>query len=262
MIYKIDDIDITAYGATPIVRSGGLAVEGIFDLPKRRGDVEHNWGTSIEPLVDAADIEIDGRTITLSVAIRGYGAELQNRIKNFTDACLSCKWFSTSYDTFEVICRDNIEVRDTLNLTLITVQFWQEIFYLKPLTKTPSHSGKYRIGGFGLQDNFGIVVAERSGESSVAKRIEVPTTEFYQNAQYRENRPLTFACTMLGDSTADLYDKMCQFQALLYKSGLRTLHCLSGNETHAFNVYMKDGFAARTHSDNALTFTLNLIEEK
>ena len=52
MSYKLDDIDISSYDAFPYVgqtkdSKDCIAISGVFDLPKRKGTTEYNWGTSI-----------------------------------------------------------------------------------------------------------------------------------------------------------------------------------------------------------------------
>ena len=41
MIYKFDTIDVTAYGVLPLRGDGGVAVSGLFDFPKRKGEYPH-----------------------------------------------------------------------------------------------------------------------------------------------------------------------------------------------------------------------------
>ena len=47
MIYKFDTIDVTAYGVLPMRGDGGVAVSGLFDFPKRKGEIERNWGDGV-----------------------------------------------------------------------------------------------------------------------------------------------------------------------------------------------------------------------
>lgn len=79
MSYKLDDIDISSYDAFPYVgqTKDCIAISGVFDLPKRKGITEYNWGTGIEPFVDAEDIELDGRTLLLSLVVRSENVKSQ-----------------------------------------------------------------------------------------------------------------------------------------------------------------------------------------
>ena len=40
---------------------------GMLDMPKRKGLISRDWGTSIEPFLDAADIEFEGRNLELKL---------------------------------------------------------------------------------------------------------------------------------------------------------------------------------------------------
>lgn len=55
MIYKFDTIDVIAYGVLPLRGDGGVAVSGLFDFPKRKGEIERNWG-------DGWNLILTGRT--------------------------------------------------------------------------------------------------------------------------------------------------------------------------------------------------------
>ena len=84
MIYKIDSTPLSDFGAIPSPDSGHFALSGMLDLPRRIGSTEYDWGTSIEPFVDAEDIELDGRTLTLNVAIK------KAQLQAFKEACVAC----------------------------------------------------------------------------------------------------------------------------------------------------------------------------
>ena len=73
MIYKFDTIDVTAYGVLPMRGDGGVAVSGLFDFPKRKGEIERNWGDGVEPYLDGKDLEYDGRTIGLKFVMAAIG---------------------------------------------------------------------------------------------------------------------------------------------------------------------------------------------
>lgn len=46
MSYKLDNIDISSYDTFPYVgqTKDCIAISGVFDLPKRKGITEYNWG--------------------------------------------------------------------------------------------------------------------------------------------------------------------------------------------------------------------------
>jgi hypothetical protein len=69
MIYKLNNVPISSYGAYPVLSSEKLALSGIFDCPKRKSPTERNWGTSIEPWVDEQDIILEGIEMSMDIAI-------------------------------------------------------------------------------------------------------------------------------------------------------------------------------------------------
>ena len=69
MIYKLNNVPISSYGAYPVLSSEKLALSGIFDCPKRKSPTERNWGTSIEPWVDEQDIILEGIELSMDIAI-------------------------------------------------------------------------------------------------------------------------------------------------------------------------------------------------
>jgi len=246
MIYKLNNISISSFDATPSPENGHLALSGILDLPKRIGATEYNWGTSIEPFVDAEDIELDGRTLTLNVAIRKIDLDA------FKSACVACRELSFDYDTFQVIQKDEIKVDIVGDYCRVSVPFWQNKVVLPEITIIPSETGGYRIDNFNLTKDFGIHVSQSGNILNTASRIDVQTTEFYERTNFRGLRKIDLSCSIVGNSFADVYDKINQFNSLLISPGIHTLK-LRNNE---YNVYFKDGLTANIIAENIINFTL------
>ena len=246
MNYKIDNIPITAFGALPSKGNQHFALVGMLDLPKRIGETLHDWGTSIEPFVSEEDIELDGRTLTLHVAMKS------DRIDAFKAACLACKTLSYEYDSFDVVCRDTIIANPVGEYHIVIVRFWQNDFSLQPITIIPSLSGVHRLDNFDFQRDFGIYIARSSNLSNTASRIEVDTTEFYTRTNYRGLHDITLNCAMRGSSFADLHRKMQQFHSVLMQPGIRTLTL--GNKS--LDVYFKHGITVNVISEQIASFIL------
>lgn len=261
MTYRLDNIPISEYGALPSPRNANeaLAVTGAFSLPKRIGQTERNWGTSIEPYVEKDDIEIDGRTLTFSVLIQADERLLKEKVEKYVNACVACRKLSTDFDDFKVFCREKIEVQEHGTFALVVARFKQPDFVLKPLVKTPSYTGAWQLEEYDLRKDFGIIIAEKSSLESIAKRIESPTTEFYTQTEFRELSTVRINCSMIGSSVADLYDKITQFQALLYKPETRLLKLPYSGQIYFATVYFKDGFSAQIIHENVIKFTLNAV---
>jgi hypothetical protein len=249
MTYKLDNIPLSSFEAMPGRGSQYFALEGMLDLPKRIGNTERDWGTSIEPFVQVEDIQIDGRTLTLNVIVK------HSKVENIKSAGVACKILSFDYDSFNVVCRDEIEVTPTGIYDFVKIRFWQNDFSLKPVTIIPSASGAYLLDNFNLNKDFGIYIAQSNDLANTAKRIDAGTTEFYIRTGYRDTREITLNCSMSGNNFENLYKKMNQFQSVLMQSGLRTLTV--GN--NKFNIYFKDGITVNTVHENMLSFTLKAI---
>lgn len=255
MSYKLDDIDISSYDAFPYVgqTKDCIAISGVFDLPKRKGITEYNWGTGIEPFVDAEDIELDGRILLLSLVVRSENVKSQ--LDKLKKACISCRRLSTGFGSFNVICKDEISVEEyvTLNMAIVQVKFWQQSYIPTEIDINPSGGNNYVMDGYSLSADFGIYVSSRSGVEAIGKRIEIGTTLPYMQNKYREPTTLTLKCTMLGDSLQRLYSSMSQFSALCISPGLRNL-ILKGNER--MKIYFKDGITVIARTEHILEFDL------
>lgn len=160
MSYKLDDIDISSYDAFPYVgqTKDCIAISGVFDLPKRKGTTEYNWGTSIEPFVDAEDIELDGRTLVLSLVVRSENVKSQ--LDKLKKACISCRRLSIGFGSFNVICKDEISVEEyvSLNMAIVQVKFWQQSYIPAEIGINPSGGNNYVMDGYSLNADFGIYV--------------------------------------------------------------------------------------------------------
>ncbi|SFL00216.1 hypothetical protein SAMN05216357_11098 [Porphyromonadaceae bacterium KH3CP3RA] len=246
MIYKIDGTPLSSFGAIPSPNSGYFALSGMLDLPKRIGSTEYDWGTEIEPFVDAEDIELDGRTLTLNLAIR------KAQLQVFKEACIACTELSYDYDTFQVVQKDEIKVNEIGDYCHVSVPFWQNNFDLKLVNITPSGTGDYMIDNYDLAKDFGIYVAESSNLINTAKRIDVQTTEFYERTNYRGSRTIDLSCSMKGINFTDIYNKMTQFQSVLMAPELRTLKL----RNNSLSVYFKDGIKVDVLANIIAKFTL------
>ena len=240
MNYKLDNILLSSFDAMSGRGNQFFSLEGMLDLPKRTGNTEYNWGTSIEPFVQKEDIQLDGRTLTF------YAIVKHNKTDAFKSACVACKTLSFDYDSFDVVCKDEVEVTEIGIYDTVKAKFWQNDYVLKPINTTPTASGTYRIDNFNLNKDFSIYIARRDNFSNTAKRIEVSTTEFYIQTKYRGTREITLNCSMIGISFADVYNKMYQFQSVLMQPGTRKLF-VGNNE---FNLYFKDGITVNIVKEN------------
>lgn len=258
MNYKLDGRNIFIFGVYPKVdyNQECIALGGVFDLPKRKGATEYNWGNSVEPFVDKEDIELEGRTLTLKVCMKGKSpADYLSKLDAYKAACIVCRKLWTEFGEFDVVVKDAIEVEEyaSCNMAIITTKFWHENVLLPELTTNPSGYGNELLDNYCLSRDFGIYIASRKADKNVAKRIEINTTLPYTRTQYREALSVTFHCSMIGNDLRSLYTKMMQFQALCVRPGVHVL-TLPGNDDST--LYFKDGITVKARLDTLLTFDL------
>ncbi len=104
-MYKINNIALDDFGIIPGRVSGeGIAIKGMFDLPKRIGDTYKDWddSQSVEPYVDADELFFAGRTILFAGIILGTKTEVENKLTIFKTAITSFTdvvRFETPYGT-------------------------------------------------------------------------------------------------------------------------------------------------------------------
>lgn len=248
MNYKLDNIPLSSLGAIPSRGNQFFALEGMLDLPKRIGTTEYNWGTSIEPFVDAEDIELDGRTLVLHVLVRRINLDA------FKSACVACTELSFDYDAFQVVQKDEIKVEEIGVYCKVEIPFWQDKVDIKPITVSQSGVGNYRIDGYDLVKDFGTYIGKSGDIHNTAGRIDVQTTELYTKTKYRGAWNIGLECSMLGNNFSDVYDKMSQLHAVLTGAGSHRLLI----RNNAFKVYFRDGLTASVVSDRLVKFILNI----
>lgn len=257
MNYKIDNVSLGEFGTHSTNASGEkIAISGIFNLPKRIGTTEYDWGTSIEPFVDASDIELEGRSLTLNVVIKGSTlSDLHIKLTAFKEACIACKKLWTEVGEFNVIQKDEIDVTEyAFNcLAIVKVPFWEDPYFPVNISISASGSGDYMLDSYNMVKDFGIFVSSFQDINTKPKRIDISTTLPYTTTSYRSYNDLSVQCKMVGTGIIDLYNKMSQFNALCISPGLHTLK-LPGNT--ARSVYFKDGTTVTCLSSRVLQFDL------
>lgn len=253
MIYKFDDIDIRTYGVQPLRGNGGYAVSGIFDFPKRKGEIERNWGDGIEPYLEEADLDFGERTIGLKLVMED-AADWEK----FRTAVVACRKFGTEIGDFDVLLAD--EVNTELlgdKMAKIDMKFRQDQVEFEALTLTGTGGTGIRVDDFHLARDFGVIVKSIKGDRNIPKRIEVSTTDTYKNTRYREQSSISLECMLGASDLKEAAGKMRQFHALWRQPGTRVLHLTDGRTR---SVFVKDGFSVTIEGDGVLKFNLKLEE--
>lgn len=107
-MWKINNILLSVYGIIPgQVEGEGIAVKGIFDLPKRMGITYKDWDdeNSVQPYVDADEIFLEGRDVIFQGILEGTKAETEYNIEYLKLAIGSFNSvvpFETPYGTYFV----------------------------------------------------------------------------------------------------------------------------------------------------------------
>lgn len=255
MSYKLNDVSIETYGAKPVFGNQKIALEGFFDMPQRIGATSKAWGTSIEHFTDSLDIELSGRNLILNVIISGE-LNLDTKINSFKTACMNCIKLSTNYADFNVKLVDGVKVIKYDTFALISATFYEnKVSIPTTFSIIKTTTGKCIIDGYGLQADFGMFVEKIEGIHDMPKRIDIKTSEFYDNSQYRESKELTMKviCSFQNQSTA--YSNVKQFHKLISDPGFRVLNYFG----YSFEVYFKDGFKCDFVTENVYKFTAKCV---
>lgn len=212
------------------------SLTGMLDMPKRKGLISRDWGTSIEPFVDLADIEFEGRNFEMKC----YG-EIPSVLFN------GLLTLATDWGTFSVYCQDEVK-EDNKQLTIpLFVPVW-----IQPTTTGAATGGTgFRINGFNLYKDFGIVISDVNDYRNTPKRIDVSTTDYYKNTGYRESGIMN----IIGAFNGDLVANTSKFYALMSSPGIKTL-TFPDNST--YQVYASNGCQIKEIFPNTATFQMTL----
>lgn len=257
MSYKFDGVDVTAWGVTPFTDEAGVALEGVFDLPKRTGETERNWGTEVEAYVGAGDIEVDGRKLTLKVLLKGADeADYARKLEDFRRACVELRRLSCEFGMFDVLVKDEVSVEELPGCAaVVCVPMWEQTVEIPELLVAGGGKSGVSLDSFGLERDFGVVVSDWRGSKGVGKRIEVQTTEPYLRTEFRDRGEVTLSCWMKGEDWQQVYVRMRQLQALCMRPGLRELVFPDGTVCRG---YVKDGMTVKPGFGCVLSFDLKI----
>jgi len=260
MSYKINDIDFSMFGITPIRGNEPVALTGFLDFPGREGTTERDWGTETEAFVSAADLEWKERKLTFTGLVEAASsAALLQSIADFSALCKNnLLTLQTTYGTFGVVLKDELTVTRLDDVTAtVKADFTEQNVVFPALVLAATGGAGYRLSGYNLQNDFGIYVEKSSGQLDTPSRIEVKTTADYLKTSYRKPKDITLKCAMLQQDILSLISKMGQFHSLLASEGLKAF---IDRDDQTYNVYAKDGFSTviKGLSEVVATFTLKL----
>lgn len=257
MSYSFDGVDVAAWGVTPFTDEGGVALEGVFDLPKRTGETERNWGTEVEAFVEAGDIVTDGRKLSLKVLLKGEDeADYAVKLKGFRQACVELRRLGCEFGCFDVLVKDEVCVEELSGCAAtVSVPMWEQDVVIPALTVNGSGKCGVSLDGYGLEQDFGVVVQNWKGEKDVGKRIEVQTTEPYRRTEFRDRGEAVLGCWMRAADWVEAYGRIRLLQALCLRPGLRELWFPDGTVCRG---YVKDGMTVKPGFGGVLSFDLKM----
>lgn len=231
----INNNPLSYWGLKQVRFENDLSIKGCFDMPKRKGTTERSWGTEIEAFTDAADIEFDGRTITIRALVTGSIKTVIDAFSTYLKS--NTLTLGTDFSSFSVIFKDDIKVNKiNANTATLEVNLWQETVLFGTPSGATGGAG-FKINGYNFKD-FGLTALKTSDYLNIPKRIDVNTTAFYVITTYREARELTIECLLQGSTKADFWSKLQQLYGLLASAGIKTV---TFPDSSIFNGYAKDG---------------------
>ena len=243
MDYQINGHSLSEYGIVPISTKGNdIALTGVFDLPKRLGTIEHEFGNETEAFVKADDIILDGRELKLNCYARAAtSAELISNLQALFNECeKDGTVLTTPFGTFNVSLRNQASVSEfpKNKSAQVEIRFWQEDYVIPSQGETPNGGDGYLIDNYNLKTNFGVIMARKEDFRSLSKRKDFKYTAEETSSALRTPRDMVMQCYMVAPDLTTFKSKMDSLHALLISPDLRVL--IEPNNTNHY-IYVKDG---------------------
>lgn len=223
-------------------KSLGLVVQfvnGVLDMPARRGDTFYDWGDGFEPLVSEDDIFFGTREIIvdcffderLGVDFRTTSASLE--------AITSEELLVTEYGSYLVKLDDLIIEKSYKGGKLLKIKFKELNPDLSAAIPTTTGESSTRIDSLDLFVNFGLLVEKFT-------LFEIPSLKSSRQTSYKNNFVSVFReppeidvkVNGIYANRAEMKTKLSGLNALLAKPGLRNF-VKNGD---GFQCYAPEGF--------------------
>ncbi len=207
-MWKLNDIALSTYGIIPgIINGEGIAVKGIFDLPKRIGITYKDWDdeNSVQPYVDTDEIFLEGRTISFNGVLTGTKAEteayitaLKTAIGNF----VSVVPFETPYGSYCVYI-EKITAKIYNNVATIDIDFREPVIgatcsvggtvttYLSEIRSGVATKNNCAVGYYGSPITLYSAAGQFTSTISVAAANELADAWILENKQNYANSATT-----------------------------------------------------------------------
>lgn len=213
-------------------------VNGVLDMPKRKGATDYDWGDYIEPLVSAEDIYFGSRNIIVD-AFFDERLGIWENASDTLEAITTTETLTTDYGDFAVKLDDINIVKSYKGGKTLKITFTELNPDLSGGLPTSSGVTGVRIDGYDLFTNFGLLV-ENVQNFEVPKLKPSRETTYKSNALSRYRTPPEILVKVNANyaSKAEMSTKISSLNALLAKPGLRHfVHNGTG-----FQVTITDGY--------------------
>ena len=213
-------------------------VNGILDMPKRKGDTEYDWGDEIEPLVNAEDIFFGSRSIVVDAFFDERKGTWLNASQTL-EAIIDTKTLTTDFGNYQVRL-DEINVlkshKGGKTLKIVFVELNPDLSGGLPTT---TGLEGVSIDGYDLFTHFGLLVENvKNFESPDLKASKETTYKSNALSRYRTLPEITVKVNANYASKAEMSTKINALNALLAKEGMR--HFV--HRGIGFQCYLPDGY--------------------
>ena len=212
-------------------------VNGILDMPKRKGETEYDWGDVIEPLVSADDIYFGSREIVVDAFFDGRKGDFEAAMEPLRQITTT-EVLETEYGNYNVRL-DKVQVlKNYKQGKSLKITFQELNPELSSDLPTTTGNSSVRIDGMDLFVNFGMLI-ENTILHEIAELKTSSQTTFKNNflSVYRKPQELNIKLNGIYASKAEMTSKVQALNALLAEEGLR--HFIYHGD--GFHCYLTDG---------------------
>ncbi|WP_417444652.1 hypothetical protein [Joostella sp.] len=230
------------------------SMNGLLDLPKRKGDTLYDWGDGFFALVDENDIYFGTRNIeVLAYWDNRMSSDFRESLQILRNA-VTTEILSTDYGDY--LCKiDSIEVLKDFGISGKTVKITFKELNPDLSGGLPSIIGEssVRIDGYDLI-NFGLLTQKVNG-FDVPKLQSSKKTSYQNNylSVFRDPPEVELKVTGIYVSKSDMASKLNAFNKLISKEGLR--HFVHGG--YGYQCYCPDGYNSKIKG-NIVEISINL----
>ena len=144
-------------------------------------------------------------------------------------------------------CQDEIKQANNQ----LAIPLYEPIWIQPAETGTATGGQGFRIDGFNLFKDFGIIISEVNDYKNIPKRIDVGTTDYYKNTGYRENGIMN----IIGAFNGDLVENTSKFYALMSSPCIKTF---TFPDNTSYQVYASLGCQVKEIFQDMATFQMTL----